>query len=96
MKDNKYVEYASSVINKIAGSNYNLRNMPIFADSAHKSCGLRLILRNLLTVPESKVTSYIRSSRNPQRVECADKFYFTCVFTRNPRKFSIIFRVFFV
>ena len=56
-----------------------LRIPPTFADSTN-------ILRNPLTIEESRTTSYICLLRNPQQIKYADKFYVTSICTRNPRK----------
>ena len=65
--------YASSVINKFLNSFTAcgfrlqiLRIPPTFADSTY-------ILRNPLTVAESRTTSYICLLRNAQQIKCADK-----------------------
>ena len=64
--------YASAVLNKIW---IHLQ----FADSAY-------ILRNPLTVAESRTTGYICLLRNPQQNKCADKIYLTGICMRNPLK----------
>ena len=77
--------YASSVINKflnsysVCGFRLQILRIPLtFADSTY-------ILRILLTVAESKTTSYICLLRNPQRNKCAEKIYHTSICKRNPR-----------
>ena len=87
--------FASSVINKNAGSTYNLRNPLTFADSAYKFCGFHLNLRIPLTlcgihlVAEARTTSYICLLRNPQQNKCAEKMYVTGIRMRNPLKFCL-------
>ena len=49
--------------------------------------GIRVNLRNPITFAESGTTTYIRSLRNPQQNQCADKVYVTTISTRNPLKF---------
>ena len=78
--------YANSVINKFLNSStvcgFRLQILRIsltFADSTY-------ILRNTLTVAESRTTSYICLLRNPQQIKCAHKIYVTSICTRNPRK----------
>ena len=53
-----------------------------FADSTY-------ILRNPLTVAESRTTSNICLLRNPQQNKCADKIYVTGICMRNPLKFCL-------
>ena len=43
-------------------------------------------LQNLLTVAESRTTSFVCSLRNLQQNKCADKFFVTGICTRNPLK----------
>ena len=83
---NSACTYASSVINKFLNSctvgrfRLEIVRIPIiFADSTY-------ILRNPLTVAESRTTSYNCLLRNPQQIKCADKIYVTSIYTRNPRK----------
>ena len=66
-----------------------------FADSTC-ICGFHLhfadsnyILRNPLTVAESKTTSCICLLQNPQQNKCADKIYVTGICMRNPLKLCI-------
>ena len=89
--------YASSVINKTRESTYNLRNPPTnFAGSIY-ICGFHLhlhfadstyILRNPVSVAESRTTSYI-CLWNPQQNKFADKYYLTGICMRNPLKFCL-------
>ena len=83
---NSACAYASSIINKflnsftVCGFRLQILRIPLtFADSTY-------ILRNPLTVAESRTTSYICLLRNPQQIKCADKNYVTSICTRNPRK----------
>ena len=55
-------------------------NPLIFADSAY-------ILRNPLTVAESRTTSYICLLRNPHQSKCADKINVAGICMRNPLNF---------
>ena len=78
--------YSSSVINKflnsftVCGSRLKFLRIPLrFADSIY-------ILRNPLTVAESRTTSYLCLLRNPQQIKSADTIYVTSICTRNPRK----------
>ena len=53
-----------------------------FADSTY-------ILRNTLTVTESRTTSNISLLRNPQQNNCAEKINATGICMRNPLKFCL-------
>ena len=53
------------------------------------SLNLTYILRNPLTVLESRTTSYICLLRNSQQNKCADKIYITGICMRNPLKFCL-------
>ena len=49
--------------------------------------GIRINLRNPLTFAESGTTTYIRSLRNPQQNQCADKIYVISICKRNSLTF---------
>ena len=45
--------------------------------------GIRINLRDPLTIAESGTTTHFRSLRNPQQNQYADKIYVTAICTRN-------------
>ena len=74
---NKQVQYK-----QICEILYSLQIPLTFADCAY-------ILRNPLTVAESRTTSYICLLRNPHQNKWADKAYVTDICMRNPLKFCL-------